>query len=107
MISWVIMDAVYATNNDSIINNFELDRVHIRNYIQELEVDIPSEDLDDFALTCYNTIIQCYPADGFSTYFFETGYDLYLNGQRHTISYTDEDVAAIVLRLYVQWKYHR
>lgn len=105
--SRVITEAVYDTNDDSIIENFDIDQVSIRNYIQELEVDIPSEDLDDFALTCYNTIIQCYPADGFSTYFYETGYDLYLNGQRYTISYTDEDVAAIVLRLYIQWKYHR
>ena len=105
--SSVITEAIYDANDQSILENLELDRDHIRNYIQKLEVDIPSEDLDDFALVCYNTIIQCYPADGFTTHFYETGYDLYLNGQRHTISYTDEDIAAIVLRLYVQWKFHR
>lgn len=105
--SRVITEVVYDANDQSIIENFDIDQVSIRNYIQKLEVDIPSEDLDDFVLVCYNNIIQCYPTDGYNTYFYETGYDLYLNGQRHTISYTDEDVAAIVLRLYVQWKYHR
>lgn len=105
--SSVITEAIYETNNASILENFEFDQDHIRNYIQNIEVEIPTEELDDFIQTCCNTIIQCYPADGFTTYFYETGYDLYLNGQRHTLSYTDEDIAAIVLRLYVQWKYHR
>ncbi|RKW16632.1 MAG: hypothetical protein D8B54_05095 [Catonella sp.] len=103
--SRVITEAIYDANDESIIENFDIDQVSIRNYIQKLEVDIPSEDLDEFVLVCYNPIIQCYPADGYNTYFYETSYDLYLNGQRHTISYTDEDIAAIVLRLYVQWKY--
>lgn len=105
--SSVITEIIYDANDQSIIENFDIDRVSIRNYIHKLEVDIPSEELDDFALVCYNNIIQCYPADGYNTYFYETGYDIYLNGQRHTLSYTDEDIAAIVLRLYVQWKYHR
>lgn len=54
--SRVITEAVYDTNDDSIIENFDIDQVSIRNYIQKLEVDIPSEDVDDFALVCYNTI---------------------------------------------------
>lgn len=105
--SSVITEVIYETNNASILENFEFDQDHIRNYIQNIEVEIPTEELDDFIQTCCNTIIQCYPADGFTTYFYETGYDLYLNGQRHTISYTDDDIATIVLRLYTQWKYHR
>ena len=82
-----------------------IDEETIWTYFKELEfLNIPSDQLEDFAAYCQDTLFSYSPADS-EIYCYNLDYEVYLNGQQHHLSYSVDDLEMAFLRFYIRWRY--
>ena len=95
----------YLTQNRNGSRHDDLCSATFQDYLNTIQVHIPSDDLGDFAAHYYGIIEDCYAFSEAGVHCYVTTLEISCNGQKYQAYYTTEDIEMMVLRAYVHWKY--
>lgn len=95
----------YLTHNQNGSRHDNLCSDTFKDYLNDIQLRIPSDDLDAFTAHYYGIIEDCYAFSEAGVHCYATTLEISCNGQKYQAYYTTEDIEMMVLRAYVHWKY--
>ena len=95
----------YLTQNRNGSRHDDLCSATFQDYLNTIQVHIPSDDLGDFAAHYYGIIEDCYAFSEAGVHCYATTLEISWNGRQYQAVYTTDDIEMIILRAYIHWKY--
>lgn len=96
----------YLTHNQNGSRHDNLCSDTFKDYLNDIQLRIPSDDLDAFTAHYYGIIEDCYAFSEAGVHCYATTLEISWNGRQYQAVCTPEDVEMMVLRAYIHWKYH-